>query len=117
MVHVRSDSDRGALIAAVSPATRADRLESLVHRLGITATGADAVLVIDVSEVVLDDALAVRAFVGALIDRGRHDRVRVVARRGTARAVLRRCRGAGVSVHSSIDNALADRVGAESIAV
>lgn len=62
-------------------------------------------VVIDVDELVLFSATAVRSFVGQLFDRLDHDCVVFATRRGTARQILRRWGGRDVVIVDSVDDA------------
>jgi hypothetical protein len=79
-------------------------LLALVDGIEAIAKGVPCV-VIDVDELVLFSATAVRSFVGHLLERVGDGCVVFTARRGTARQVLRRWGGSGLVIVASADHA------------
>lgn len=79
-------------------------LLALVDGIGAVAESVPCV-VVDVDELVLFSANAVRSFVGQLLDRVDDGCVVFIARRGTARQVLRRWGGRRVVIVGSADDA------------
>jgi anti-anti-sigma regulatory factor len=73
---------------------------------GITAIAKSVpCVVVDMDDLVLFSATAVKSFVGQLFDRVDHGCVVFTARRGTARQVLRRWGGKDVVIVDSVDDA------------
>ncbi|MCO8128053.1 hypothetical protein NHL50_12635 [Acidimicrobiia bacterium EGI L10123] len=81
-------------------------LLTLIDGIEAIANGVPC-LVIDVDELVLFSATAVRSFVSHLLDRVGDGCVVFTARRGTARQVLRRWGGSGLVIVDSADHARA----------
>lgn len=108
MVSVTMDLDRNAVIATVSGGANPERLAPIVAQL-VEATDGGSVVVMDVSDALLTTVHATQRFVTAVLEHDGRASVRVVARRRSARALLRRLGGARLSVHADVEGALVDR--------